>query len=1073
MNVGNAAAASSDLKSTASRWSRRILHAAFLAVLCFTVNRQAFGQGAPGIGSVPSPAYFAGLAPFYDGNFNTAEGIFAGMAQGGIKNPLAATAWIDSICYHTMAGECDYQMGRFPAALQRYNAALNIYLANANWMIQVQFPNGINPAQPGQIKGVPWGQSARNLRFGNYPATINIGQGQINNNAAVQRGGVVQMPVLFPIHVQEIVRCTALALRRRRELLGPLAQYDPMSNDLVVALARRPGPPNHWSEAWIDLQLGLAYSAAGKDTQAKSVLERAMIAGGEFDHPFTCIVLLELGRIALQAGDFRSASNFFIEASYSAAVYEDPGVLEEAFRYGQLTHLMSNSPGLYPPMIAAAGWARSNDLRQLQASLMVLTAENYCKLQQTAAASTLVTSNIRSVINGSNIPASRLGARLNLVTATAMFQGGQVATGETAMNAVMNFQRRGGSLWYYHMNLVDTECAKGSITDRTAMELYSQVLRDPTPADWVTDPLESLSALIVPHGPMWEHWFDVAIRTRQPELALEIADRCRRHRFLNTLDYGGRLLNLRWLLEGPNELLDQKTVLQKQDLLTRFPGYDNLMKQGQQLRAELQAQPLVPANAQDSKAYSEKLARLSEISLAQETILREMAVRREPCNLVFPPVRTTKEVQMSLKEGQGLLAFFSSNGQLWAFLMSNNRYGFWPVKGHTTLPGKIRGFLQHIGNNGQNFDLTSKILKDDDWKKSAQDILQLLTKDSQASLAEQFKELIIIPEGLLWYLPFEALQVPGTDGPESLISRVRMRYAPTVSLGVNVDPRPRKPAGNTAVVLGRMFPRDEDTVTENAFNELGPKVPGVTAIKGAMPGPSAIYGSLFDRLVVYTEITPPRNNVYEWTPVQLDHGLPGSQLAQWFSLPIGGPDQVVLPGFRTSAEFYLDPAKNKGLDVSGSDLFLSVCGLMGTGARTVLISRWRTGGQNSFDLVREFVQELPFTTADDAWQRSIFLASDTALNPELEPRLKLAASETPPKAEHPFFWAGYLLADTGVAPKKTDDNPAEKVLKPLAVPAAQAPAVQPPAAPGLVPKGPDGKEIKPPAGALLQRGGQQ
>src|SRR5262249_17997196 len=151
------------------------------------------------------------------------------------------------------------------------------------------------------------------------------------NNNVIQRGGVVTPPMLFPVHVQEVVRCTALALRRRRELMGPLAQYDPMSNDLVVALARRPGPPNHWSEAWIEQQLGLAYSAAGKDTQAKSVLERAMIAGGEFDHPFTCVVLLELGRIALQNGDFRSASNFFIEASYSAAVYEDAGILEEAF----------------------------------------------------------------------------------------------------------------------------------------------------------------------------------------------------------------------------------------------------------------------------------------------------------------------------------------------------------------------------------------------------------------------------------------------------------------------------------------------------------------------------------------------------------------------------------------------------------------------------------------------------------------------------------------------------------------------------------------------------------------------
>ena len=64
---------------------------------------------------------------------------------------------------------------------------------------------------------------------------------------------------------------------------------------------------------------------------------------------------------------------------------------------------------------------------------------------------------------------------------------------------------------------------------------------------------------------------------------------------------------------------------------------------------------------------------------------------------------------------------------------------------------------------------------------------------------------------------------------------------------------------------------------------------------------------------------------------------------------------------------------------------------MASGARTVLLSRWRTGGQSSYDLVREFAQELPHTSPADAWQRAVLLAADTRLNLEAEPRVKKAA----------------------------------------------------------------------------------
>ena len=121
------------------------------------------------------------------------------------------------------------------------------------------------------------------------------------------------------------------------------------------------------------------------------------------------------------------------------------------------------------------------------------------------------------------------------------------------------------------------------------MDLFNNVLRDPLPGDWLADPMESLAVLVTPHPLLYEHWFEAALARKNHEAAIEIADRARRHRFLVTLPLGGRVESLRWVLEGPKEMLSPLAVLQRQDLLTRFPEYDQLRQQAEELRKKLAA----------------------------------------------------------------------------------------------------------------------------------------------------------------------------------------------------------------------------------------------------------------------------------------------------------------------------------------------------------------------------------------------------------------------------------------------------------------------------------------------------
>ena len=121
--------------------------------------------------------------------------------------------------------------------------------------------------------------------------------------------------------------------------------------------------------------------------------------------------------------------------------------------------------------------------------------------------------------------------------------------------------------------------------------------------------------------------------------------------------------------------------------------------------------------------------------------------------------------------------------------------------------------LREMGNYEQNRELALKDLADAKWKQSARKMLDMLLKGSPADFTQPFDELVIVPDGVLWYLPFEALQVEVDGQSQPLISRFRIRYAPTLSLATS-DDRGRSPAGNTAVVVGRLFPRDDAAVAE-------------------------------------------------------------------------------------------------------------------------------------------------------------------------------------------------------------------------------------------------------------------
>jgi CHAT domain-containing protein len=957
-----------------------------------------------------------------DGELVNAEKLFLRESRGAIKTLQAR--WIDSICYYTMTGECYYQMGQLPEAMEQYTAAVELIVANADWMTRANLPANIPRAGPLNGKEViTWGTRRRKTILGKYPSHYMFRQGRLDNTQQYQQGGVVQKPMMIKVDVIEIVRCSALAIRRRMELLGPASKEDPLNGRLVTVLAKRPCIPNHWSECFIDVQLGLAQLATGKSTQGVATLKRSLSAAGQFEHPLTATALLELGRVTMKVNDLKTALGLFEEATFSAAFYGDIEVLQEAFRYATTVHVMTNGAKPYPALTLAEAWAQRNRFRKLGASLLISMADCEIALHQPGniANAAKYLSDAAGVIGRHDMRGGYVGARLAMAQASVAFAGGKVSLGNESLAAAMQYMTH-GSRWLYQIALIDQLYLEGTMTPRTAIEMYDDVLRDPTALDWMSNPMESLSVLLTPHVLAMEHWFEVALHRGETEKAIEIADRVRRHRFYSTLEFGGRLESLRWLFAGPDSALSDRDKIIRRDLLTRFPNYNALVQQSKQLVDSLRAGPIAPEETDAQATQRDILEKLRAVSLSQESVLREMAVGRTPTSLIFPPVLSTEKIQKQLPKGHALLIFLRTKRGYHAFLLNNERYTHWVLNSENLLRRDLMAFLRDLGQYDRNRELSFKDLTDDDWKKSSRKLLTSLLSSSKVDLSKSFKRLVVIPDGMLWYVPFEALQVKLGDETKSLIDLVEVTYAPTAAMAVSAG-RGKAVNQRTGVVVGRLYPRDDEAVAKKQAEQLAEVLPEVTTIPTPLLTGSADYRMAMDRLIVFSDLDETGKVPYSWYPIPISPRFrAGSTLADWMTLPWGGPRTVILPGYHTAAESTL-----KGVNrlTAGDEIFLSICGLCASGADTVLISRWRTGGKTAYDMAREFAQELPHTTPAAAWQRAILLAREATLDPNEEPRVKKSKTEEPPTTNHPFFWASNILI-YGEPMKKEEKKPEVK-----------------------------------------------
>ena len=124
----------------------------------------------------------------------------------------------------------------------------------------------------------------------------------------------------------------------------------------------------------------------------------------------------------------------------------------------------------------------------------------------------------------------------------------------------------------------------------------------------------------------------------------------------------------------------KKRLLQRQELLTRYPKYAEIAAKARKLQSDLAQLGLKPEAREAQRVVTTKLNELAALSTTQESILHELALCARGGRHCFSSLQPlTKEVQHALQPDQLFLAFFNTSRASYGWLYSMDRSVMWKI----------------------------------------------------------------------------------------------------------------------------------------------------------------------------------------------------------------------------------------------------------------------------------------------------------------------------------------------------------------------------------------------------------
>jgi len=982
-------------------------------LLAFLAAPELLAQ--PALSELPRAEYYLARELLHAGR--TREATLGFEAARRVARKVGQERWIDSIPPLVMLGECYYQQGNLALALEHFDAALLLALQYPTWIDELNVGVEQLPPLDSSSRGINWFIKSQPTIPVSIPEAIQISIDP--TQAKVGPIGEVIAPVslVTRLDAMEVMRTLGIAMLRRWQLLGPLAEHSPLADPLGKYFSRNPRQPAPWvNSAWNVLR-GLSELPATQRVDAPKQLRSGILINGRFDYFMSPLALIALAELDAREGKYQSAILSLQDATLLAAQYEQYGLLAEALRELASAAAASQRVELLDPLQQAAAWCTK---RSLSSHLAALTGA--AELAIYAGKVPLTDALLKQAAVGlrlREVELPRLQAYASYVAALQGFSQNRRAIGQNHLDAALHVKL--GSLEtgavasrVFQAQLTLNFLASGALTARVAESVLSQVLAEPAPRDWQNKPLETLATITTSSLPAFERHLELSATQGDPSQVLVHMDRLQRQRFYEALPLGGRLFSWRKAITSDPQSLPADVLQALQRGIQRSPQLQIIANEINDLTNTLNNAPLPLDDRQLSNDTKKAFTQLLEQSERLESLLNLQSVSRSTLSRYQLPAVNPKLLQQQLAPEDVVLCFVVTNRQVYGAAISPNQIELWQVDQLDLVRNKLNQLLNELGLIRQqgirsSIPITSPIAP---WRKHAIELRDLLVPLAAQDLITTSKRLIVSPSAQLWYVPFELLPDSGAAGSPPWIAARSVAYLPTLgSLPLAFAPAPA--IRETVGIANNFFSADK-TLNEQQVDALVGSIPNsqklILSPKLNVPS-SQWLGLRADQIWVASDIDHTRGG---WEtilmPVGANRPLP---MARMLELPHAAPRQWLLPGLRTSMQ-------NMPQLLDGNDIFLPACTLLTSGTRSAVISRWSVGGLSTQRMLQRTLEELHSgETTSAALRRSVIALWDEEFLTTSEPILATTGRDTADltSGQHPLLWSGYMcLGDTARQP---------------------------------------------------------
>lgn len=382
----------------------------------------------------------------------------------------------------------------------------------------------------------------------------------------------------------------------------------------------------------------------------------------------------------------------------------------------------------------------------------------------------------------------------------------------------------------------------------------------------------------------------------------------------------------------------------------------------EQLRAEQPSPQRIEKLQREALAHENDLLRvLREVSATDSSEDAERVAHMDPLN----------DVRSCLPADAALIEFFTIRDSIVAAVVTRDSLEIAPL----TPISRITNLMRMLDFQISKFRLAAEYVRSFEKQLLAATQAHLfeLYTELIAPLRARFsaKHLVIVPHGVLHYLPFHAL----FDGERYLADSFTISYAPSAGIFALCQRKPSVASG-TPLVIG--VPDARAPFIQNEAESVSQALPHSELVLGAEPGEAALRAKGADSRLIHIAT----------------HGRyrPDNPLFSGIRLGKSYLNLYDLYQFQLNADLVTLSGCATGMNVvgAGDELLGLVRGLLHAGARSLLLTLWDVQDRTTADFMARFYRHLSSTV-------------------NIPVALRNSMVELRVDHPHPYYWAPFVL----------------------------------------------------------------